>query len=88
MRESVSHCHGWKESSPPPGAGAESLPDPRFARRFSPCLAASVWTTGNSAGAERMYEITPHLKVLEPLRSEFLLLENLWNAQAVRRNGH
>lgn len=34
------------------------------------------------------YEFTPHLKPLEALKSEFLLLENLWNKNAVGRNGH
>jgi hypothetical protein len=34
------------------------------------------------------YEITPHLKPLESLKSEILLLENLWNAKTVGRNGH
>lgn len=34
------------------------------------------------------YEFTPHLKPLESLKSEFLLLENLWNKNTVGRNGH
>ena len=43
------------------------------------------WTP---AGDGEDYEITPHLKPLESLRSEFLLLENLWNKNTVGRNGH
>jgi hypothetical protein len=34
------------------------------------------------------YEFTPHLKPLESLKSEFLLIENLWNKNTVGRNGH
>ncbi len=34
------------------------------------------------------YEITPHLKPLEPFKSDFLLLENLWNQNSIGRNGH
>ncbi len=43
------------------------------------------WTP---AGDGENYEITPHLKPLEGLRDDFLLLENLWNAKTVGRNGH
>jgi hypothetical protein len=34
------------------------------------------------------YEITPHLKPLAGLKNDFILLENLWNKNAVGRNGH
>jgi hypothetical protein len=34
------------------------------------------------------FEITPHLKPLESLKSDLLLLENLWNKNTVGRNGH
>ncbi|MEO8128825.1 MAG: DUF1552 domain-containing protein [Bryobacteraceae bacterium] len=43
------------------------------------------WTP---AGDGESYEITPHLKPLESLKNDFLLLENLWNAKTVGRNGH
>lgn len=43
------------------------------------------WTP---AGDGEDYEITPHLKPLESLKSDFMLLENLWNAKTVGRNGH
>ena len=39
-------------------------------------------------GDGESYEITPHLKPLESLKNDFLLLENLWNARTVGRNGH
>jgi hypothetical protein len=43
------------------------------------------WTP---AGEGEDYEITPILKPLESLKGDFLLLENLWNAKTVGRNGH
>jgi hypothetical protein len=43
------------------------------------------WTP---AGDGEDFEITPHLKPLESLKSEILLLENLWNKNTVGRNGH
>ena len=43
------------------------------------------WTP---AGDGEDYEFTPHLKPLESLKSDFLLLENLWNKNTVGRNGH
>jgi len=43
------------------------------------------WTP---AGDGEDYEITPHLKPLESLKSDFILLENLWNKNTVGRNGH
>jgi hypothetical protein len=39
-------------------------------------------------GDGEQYQITPHLKPLESLRGDFSLLENLWNAKTVGRNGH
>ena len=44
--------------------------------------------TGRPTGDGEDYEITPHLKPLESLKSDFMLLENLWNAKTVGRNGH
>jgi hypothetical protein len=43
------------------------------------------WTP---AGDGESYEITPHLKPLEGLQNDFILLENLWNKNTVGRNGH
>jgi hypothetical protein len=43
------------------------------------------WTP---AGDGESYETTPHLKPLESLKDDFMLLENLWNAKTVGRNGH
>src|SRR5260370_30527169 len=43
------------------------------------------WTPG---GDGEDYELTPILKPLESLKSDFMLLENLWNAKTVGRNGH
>ena len=36
----------------------------------------------------RATKITPHLKPLEGLKNDFILLENLWNKNTVGRNGH
>src|SRR5882762_5028344 len=43
------------------------------------------WTP---AGDGEDNEITPHLKPLEKLQSDFILLENLWHKNSVGRNGH
>ena len=43
------------------------------------------WTP---AGDAEQFELTPHLKPLHDLRNDFSLLENLWNAKTVGRNGH
>src|SRR4051812_49057381 len=40
------------------------------------------------AGAGEQFEITHHLQPLASLKSEFILLENLWNKNSVGRNGH
>jgi hypothetical protein len=42
----------------------------------------------NPPGDGEEITITPHLKPLEDLRSEILLIENLWNKNSVGRNGH
>lgn len=68
--------------------GVERLAAPplRLACIFMP---NGVWPDHwTPAGDGEDYEITPHLKPLEGLRSEFLLLENLWNKNTVGRNGH
>ena len=68
--------------------GVERLAAPplRMACLFMP---NGVWPDHwTPAGDGEDYEITPHLKPLEGLRSEFMLLENLWNKNTVGRNGH
>lgn len=44
-----------------------------------------LWTP---PGDGEDYEISHHLKPLEKFKSDFLLLENLWNKNSVGRNGH
>jgi hypothetical protein len=39
-------------------------------------------------GEGQDYEITPHLKPLEGLKKDFILVENLWNQNSIGRNGH
>ena len=75
--ESVSH-----------GADGERLSEPplRMACIFMPNgVRPDYWTP---AGDGEDYEITPHLKPLESLKNDFLLIENLWNKNSVGRNGH
>ena len=61
-------------------------PPLRLACLFMPNGVRPEFWTPEGEGEE--YAITPHLKPLESLRSEFLLLENLWNKNTVGRNGH
>ena len=71
-----------------PVSAAESLSEPplRAAFIFMPNgVRPDYWTP---AGDGEDYEITPHLKAFEGLKSEYLLLENLWNKNTVGRNGH
>ncbi|HUQ93200.1 MAG TPA: DUF1552 domain-containing protein [Bryobacteraceae bacterium] len=71
-----------------PVAAVEKLPEPplRMACLFMPNgVRPDYWTP---AGDGEDYEFTPHLKPLESLKSEFLLIENLWNKNTVGRNGH
>jgi hypothetical protein len=63
-----------------------SEPPLRMAFMFMPNgVRPDHWTP---LGDSEDYEFTPHLKPLESLKSEFLLLENLWNKNTVGRNGH
>jgi hypothetical protein len=80
----------WLESisSGAPVPATENLAEPplRMAFLFMPNgVRPDYWTP---AGDNDDYEITPHLKPLESLKSEFLLLENLWHKNTVGRNGH
>lgn len=80
----------WMESI----AGAEPVrmgetltaPPMRMAFLFMPNgVRPDHWTP---AGDAENYEFTPHLKPLEGLKSEFLLIENLWHQKTAGRNGH
>jgi hypothetical protein len=80
----------WLESlsAAAPATGGQNLTEPplRMAFLFMPNgVRPDYWTP---AGDGEDYEFTPHLKPLESLKSEFLLLENLWNKKTVGRNGH
>ena len=85
----VSLALPWLEAlAPAATVGGKTLSEPplRTAFLFMPCgVRPDHW---NPEGDGEDYEITPHLKAFEPLKSEFSLLENLWNAKAVGRNGH
>ena len=68
------------------GAGTLSEPPLRMVFMYMPNgTRPDFWTP---KGDGEQYEITPHLKPLESLKDDFLLLENLWNAKTVGRNGH
>jgi len=75
----------WLESV---SAAGETLAAPplRVAFLFMPNgVRPDYWTP---AGDGEQYEFTPHLKPLEGLKSEVLLLENLWHKNTSGRNGH
>lgn len=85
----VSLALPWLEAfapAAPAGSGKLAEPPLRMAFLFMPCGVVPEKWTPEGSGEE--YAVSSHLKPLEPLKSEFLLLENLWNAQAVGRNGH
>jgi hypothetical protein len=80
----------WLETmaSAAPANGSLTLAEPplRMAFMFLPNgVRPDHWTP---AGDGEGYEITPHLKPLEALKQDLLLLENLWNKNTVGRNGH
>ena len=80
----------WLESmgSAAPGAAATTLSEPPLRSVFMYLpngVVPDLWTP---AGEGEQFELTPHLKSLEPLKGDFMLLENLWNAKTVGRNGH
>src|SRR5512132_1756364 len=80
----------WLESissaAPASIGGRLTEPPLRMAFMFMPNgVLPKRWTP---PGDGEDYEITPHLKPLEPYKKDFLLLENLWNKNSVGRNGH
>jgi hypothetical protein len=80
----------WLESmgAASPSTGAQNLTEPplRMAFMFLPNgVRPDHWTP---EGDSETFEITPHLKALEPFKNDFLLVENLWNKNTVGRNGH
>lgn len=85
----VSLALPWLEAlAPAARAGTQGLAEPplRTAFLFMPCgVRPDHW---HPAGTGEDYAITPHLEAFAPLKDEFLLLQNLWNANAVGRNGH
>jgi hypothetical protein len=74
----------WLESI----SAAQNLAEPplRMAFLFMPNGVRPDYWTPPGDGDD--YEFTPHLKPFESLKSEFLLLENLWHKNTVGRNGH
>jgi hypothetical protein len=78
----------WLETMAKATPAGDSLSEPplRMMFLFMPNGTRPEWWT--PAGDGENYEITPHLKPLEHLKSDFMLLENLWNQNSVGRNGH
>ena len=78
----------WLETLSRRSGGRRSSAEPpmRMVFMFMPNgVRPDYWTP---PGDGEDYEITPHLKPLKSLKNDFLLLENLWNAKTVGRNGH
>lgn len=80
----------WLESmgKAAPGSNPNRLSEPplRSVFLFMPNgVRPDYWTP---AGDGEDYEFTPHLKPLENLKGDILLLENLWHKNTTGRNGH
>src|SRR5437763_4425561 len=80
----------WLETmtSAAPAGNALTLSEPPLRSVFMYMTNGVVVELWTPAGDGEQYEITPHLKPLESLRGDFSLLENLWNAKTVGRNGY
>jgi len=78
----------WLETMAKAAPAGDSLSEPplRMMFLFMPNGTRPEWWT--PAGDGEDYEITPHLKPLEHLKNDFMLLENLWNQNSIGRNGH
>lgn len=80
----------WLESivAGAPATTGDTLTEPplRAAFLFMPNgVRPDYWTP---PGDGEDFTITPHLKPLEHLKNDFLLVENLWHQNTVGRNGH
>jgi hypothetical protein len=69
-------------------AGANNLTEPPLRMAFLFVDNGTVPQHWTPPGDGEDFEITPHLKPLEGLKNDFILLENLWNKNTVGRNGH
>src|SRR6266852_1411627 len=80
----------WLErmASGAPNDTANTLSEPPLRMVFMYMPNGVVPEHWTPKGDAEDYELTPHLKPLESLKGDFMLLENLWNAKTVGRNGH
>ncbi|MEO8372870.1 MAG: DUF1552 domain-containing protein [Candidatus Solibacter sp.] len=78
----------WLETMASGAPDANRLTEPPLRAVFMYMPNGVVPTYWTPAGSGEDYELTQHLKPLEDVKSEILLLENLWNAKTVGRNGH
>jgi hypothetical protein len=77
-----------KMASAAPAGAASTLSEPPLRSVFMYMPNGVVPEHWTPAGDSENYETTPILKPLESLKNDFMLLENLWNAKTVGRNGH
>ena len=78
----------WLEAMSPAAVRGGKLAEPplRLAYLFMPNgVRPDHWTP---EGDDEAYQLTPHLQLLAGVKSEILLLENLWHEKTVGRNGH
>jgi len=80
----------WLErmASASPATSAPTLSEPPLRSVFMYMPNGVVPEHWTPAGDSETFELTPILKPLESLKNDFMLLENLWNAKTVGRNGH
>jgi len=80
----------WLErmASASPATSAPTLSEPPLRSVFMYMPNGVVPEHWTPSGDSETFELTPILKPLENLKNDFMLLENLWNAKTVGRNGH
>src|ERR1700678_2569257 len=78
----------WLEKTAAASTSAESLAEPPLRSVFMYMPNGVVPEHWTPAGDGETYDTPPILKPLESLKGDFMLLENLWNAKTVGRNGH
>ena len=80
----------WLESMSQgaPATGGANLSEPPLRSIFMFLPNGVVPEDWNPPGDGEDFELTPLLKPFESVKSDMLVLENLWNAKTVGRNGH
>lgn len=78
----------WLEKTAAAATSPESLSEPPLRSVFMYMPNGVVPEHWTPAGDDETYETPPILKPLESLKGDYMLIENLWNAKTVGRNGH